>query len=113
MPGRQKEKKGTKNPGSALLARVTLDTWPTIAGQPCSLADARRGGGSQKLLPSPTKSRALATPYLAEEDGAVRMAVPVEVVQEVVEEVDEEEERRTFGRACGRRPGAQRRRRRR
>ena len=78
-----------------------------------SLADARRGGGSQKLLPSPTKSRALATPYLAEEVGAVRMAVPVEVVQEVVEEVDEEEERRTFGRACGRLQGAQRRRRRR
>ena len=35
-PGRQEEKKGTKNPGSALLARVTLDTWPTVVGQPCA-----------------------------------------------------------------------------
>ena len=35
-PGRQEEKKGTKNPGSALLAIVTLDTWPTTVGQPCA-----------------------------------------------------------------------------
>ena len=34
--GTAKEKKGTNNPGSALLARVTLDTWPTIVGQPCA-----------------------------------------------------------------------------
>ena len=26
----------TENPGSALLAIVTLDTWPTIVGQPCA-----------------------------------------------------------------------------
>ena len=34
--GTAKEKKGTNNPGSALLARVTLDTWPTTVGQPCA-----------------------------------------------------------------------------
>ena len=32
----KKKKKGTKNPGSALLAIVTLDTRPTIVGQPCA-----------------------------------------------------------------------------
>ena len=34
--GTAKEKKGTNNPGSALLALMTLDTWPTSVGQPCA-----------------------------------------------------------------------------
>jgi hypothetical protein len=34
--GTAEKRKGTNNPGSALLALVTLDTWPTIVGQPCA-----------------------------------------------------------------------------
>ena len=42
--GTAEKRKGTNNPGSALLALVTLDTWPTIVGQPCADPIAGRLG---------------------------------------------------------------------